>query len=76
MRGGLSALSVLLSQLSRRKRQAKRSGEHLRSLLADTLRYAAFLAAFGGTYVTVDEGLGYFAGKERWVAVVGHIEGS
>eukprot|EP00873_Tetraselmis_striata_P041904 jgi/Tetstr1/462168/TSEL_007233.t1 len=65
LRGGLSGVSLLLSQLSRRKRRAKRSRTHLLSLGLDTLKYTAFLAAFGGTYVSVDEGLSYFLGKER-----------
>jgi len=73
LRGGLHTLSVLLSQLSRRKRQSKRSGAHLQALALDTLQFASFLAAFGGTYVAVDEGLGQCIGKERskaWRAAV------
>ena len=65
LRGGLHAVSVLLSQLSKQKRRAKRSGEHLEALALDTLKFMAFLAAFGGTYVTVDEGLCYCLGRER-----------
>jgi len=65
LRGGLSAVSVLLAQFSRHKRRSKRSRSHLLSLGLDTLKFTAFLAAFGGTYVSVEEGLCYLAGKER-----------
>ena len=35
--------------------------------LNDTLRYTAFLAALGSSYVAVDEGLAVLLGKSRSV---------
>uniref|UniRef100_A0A061S335 Transmembrane protein 135 N-terminal domain-containing protein n=1 Tax=Tetraselmis sp. GSL018 TaxID=582737 RepID=A0A061S335_9CHLO len=73
LRGGLHILSVTLSQLRAGKRDEKRSTSHLLALGADTIKFASFLSCFSGTFVTVDEALACFLGKERtkhWRAAV------
>ena len=50
---------------ARRKRRAAAGAPGLAAAAADTARYAAFLAAFGGTFVAVDEALAARYGKAR-----------
>lgn len=35
--------------------------------LKETLRYGLFLGTFAGTYVSVDEIIASFGGRQRWV---------
>lgn len=59
--------ALLFALLARRRKaqQAKRGG--LAAQVRDTLRYTAFLGAFAGVYVAVDESLAALFGNKRWV---------
>ncbi|KAF5834998.1 hypothetical protein DUNSADRAFT_8055 [Dunaliella salina] len=77
LRGGLNVLSTLLFMLrmaTRGKGKARpKRGLTLPEAVNDTLCYTAFLAALGGSYVFVDEGLAILLGKSRtakWRALV------
>jgi hypothetical protein len=72
LRGGLHLLSLLLALGRGSKRRghvappdAPGSELTVRQALADTVRWAAFLASFGGVYVGVEEGLQALFGRQR-----------
>lgn len=65
-RGGLHLVSFLVRLSANfRRRQARKSLNFL-DKLHDTLRYTAFLGAFGGIFVSVDEGIAAAFGKRKY----------
>lgn len=78
LRGGLHAASLLLAAAapSRRARRTAAGAPGLGASLADTLRWAAFLGAYAGTYVAVDECIARSWGRTRtapWRAAVAGV---
>lgn len=67
LRGGLHAVSLLLAAAapSRRRRRALAGAPGLAAATADSARYAAFLGAFAGSYVLLDEGISRGLGKKK-----------
>ena len=65
-RGGLHLVSFLVRLAANfRRRQARKSLNFL-DKLRETLRYTAFLGAFGGIFVGVDEGIAAAFGKRKY----------
>ena len=62
LRGGLNAVSYLLRLVRGRKSDGRSS---LQELVTDSLRWAAFLGAFSGTFVVADEFIGLLGGRKR-----------
>eukprot|EP00899_Mesostigma_viride_P008767 jgi/Mesvir1/17892/Mv12962-RA.2 len=70
LRGGLSAFSLVVVLLKRRKKAAavnldKKAGALAAGVGKEVLRYGAFLASFSGLYVVVDELLATIFGRQR-----------
>lgn len=69
VRGGLHAVSFLVSHLGKKKR----AGPSARERLMESLRYAAFFGTFGGVYVGTDELIAMLLGRKRtsaWRSIV------
>eukprot|EP00887_Chlorella_sp_A99_P007657 scaffold20.g7657.t1 len=77
-RGGLNIVTLALRLLARRRRRgAEPGGRHrpAQQLVRDTLRWAAFLGAYGGVAVLVDEAIALLGGKRRTQAWRGMAAG-
>ena len=70
LRGGLHAVSLALAAAApaRRRRRALAGAPGPAAASADAARYAAFLGAFAGAYVLLDEGIARGLGKKKTAA--------
>ena len=70
LRGGLHAVSLALAAAApaRRRRRALAGAPGIAAASADAARYAAFLGAFAGIYVLLDEGIARGLGKRKTAA--------
>ncbi|KAL4295606.1 hypothetical protein GQ457_12G016430 [Hibiscus cannabinus] len=75
LKGGLALFSILarLRRKNSRKVEAFTNKEAISMAVKETLRYGLFLGTFAGTFVSVDEIIGYLGGHNRtaeWRALV------
>ena len=70
LRGGLHAVSLALAAAApaRRRRRALAGAPGIGAASADAARYAAFLGAFAGIYVLLDEGIARGLGTKKTAA--------